>query len=146
MRATLVISSIFACCLAAASQDFQTRQQHVDAAAAALRAEQAEEGRHCAAQNQYEDNICSAQSAEAADRNLAVFYQNLKAILAGEAQHTLQASQDAWLDYRKKTCDAVFAFYRDGTIRNAAQARCHTRLTSERMRDLDYLYEGPLHH
>jgi uncharacterized protein YecT (DUF1311 family) len=129
------------------AQNLHARQQHVEAAMVALKAEQAKEGKDCAnAKSQYEDNVCTAETAKAADSNLSAFYDNLKSILGSENRTDLQESQNAWLQYRTKTCDAVFDFYKDGTIRNAEQARCQTRLTRQRIRDLDYLYEGPLHH
>jgi uncharacterized protein YecT (DUF1311 family) len=129
------------------ARDFKAQQQHVAAALAALHAEQAKEGKDCPdVRGQRDEDICTGQVAEAADRNLAIFYDNLKAIIDGEAQKKLQDSQNAWLDYRKKACDAVYEFYKDGTIRNSEQARCQTRLTRDRMRALDSLYETPLHH
>ena len=146
MLGRLIAAVAFACSAVAVAQDFKAHQQHAAAALVALKTEQAKEGKDCLqAQNQYDDNICTRQVAEAADRNLAVLFDNLKAIVGGDAQKKLQVSQDAWLEYRKKACDAVFEFYKDGTIRKAEQARCETRLARARMRDLDFLYETPLH-
>jgi len=147
VRATMVISLLVAGASVSPAQDFHAYQQHVAAAVAALKAEQAKEGKDCTnTKSQYEDNICTAEVVKAADTSLSVFYDNLKAILGRESQKDLQESQTAWLQYRTKACDAIFEFYKDGTIRKAEQARCETRLTRERMQDLDYLYESPLHH
>ncbi len=147
MLLRLVVAFAIACSTTTVAQEFHAHEQHVAAAVAALKSEEAKEGKDCLqARNQYEDTICTGQVAEAADRNLAVFYDNLKAIIGDNAREKLQVSQEAWLDYRKKACEAVFEFYKGGTIRNAEQARCQTRLTRARMRDLDFLYETPLHH
>lgn len=129
------------------AQNFEDHQKHVAAAMAALKAENAKEGKDCAqAHNQREDTICTGEVAQAADKDLTVFLDNLKALLPEQDQARIQASQDAWSDYRKKACDAVYAFYEKGAIRYSAQSRCEIRLTRERMRDLDDLYEMPLHH
>lgn len=147
MRMKLHVSLVVACSIALLAQDFKARQQHVTAAVAALNADDAKTGKDCVqAKNQYEGNICTAQVADDADQNFAVFYENLKAIIGDDAQKKLQDSQDAWLDYRKKACDAVLDFYKSGTIRNSEYSRCQTRLTRQRMRDLDFLYDSPLHH
>ena len=147
MRATTVVFLLVACAISCLTQDFQANRRHVAAAVEALKAEQANEEKGCSsARSQYEDTICTARLAKQADTNLSVFYDNLKAILGPPSQKDLQESQAAWLQYRTKACEAIFEFYKDGTIRNAEQGRCETRLTRERMRDLDYFYESPLHH
>jgi len=141
----IVLTALVLASAAVFGQDFQARQHHVAAALAALKMEQAKQGHDCAqAKNQYDDTMCTAEVAQAADKNLATFYDNLKAILGDDKN--LEDSQKAWLEYRKQACDAIYEFYKGGTIRNSAQARCEIRLTRERMGDLDALYEMPLHH
>lgn len=141
MRMIVAVSLLIACASASLAQD-----PHVATAVAALRNEQAKEGQDCKnARSQYEDNVCTAEVAKAADKNMTVFYDNLKALLSPESQEALHESQAAWLEYRSKACGAVYEFHKSGSIRYAEQARCETGLTRERMRDLDYLYEGPLH-
>jgi len=131
--------------MAAASQN---AVEHAKTAVAVLRAEMAKEGKKCkGANDQREETTCTAQAASAADHNLSIFFDNLKAIVGHDgAGKELEASQRAWIAYRKTTCDAIFEFYKGGSIRYANQSRCEIRLTRERMRDLDYLYESPLHH
>ena len=135
-----------ACVTASVAQDYQAHQQHTTVAAEALKTELAKQGKDCVqARSQFEDTACTAQVVQAADRSFAIFFDNLKAILPVDAQSILQGTQRAWLDYRKKACEAVFEFYKNGTIRNSEQARCEIRLTRQRMQDLDFLYYGPLH-
>ena len=146
MKTMVVISFVMACAAVCTSQDYKTHHQHVIVAEETLKTELAKQGKDCIqAQSQYEDTACSAQVARAADQSLVVFFENLKAILPSDAQSTLQDTQQAWLNYRKKACEAVFEFYKDGTIRNSEQARCEIRLIRQRMQDLDFLYYGPLH-
>lgn len=146
MNITLMILGVMACSLASVAQDHEVHQRHVAAAAAALKTELAKNGRDCVqAHTQYEDTACTAQTAEAANRSLAIFFDNLKAILPKDAQSTLLNTQKAWSDYRKKACDAIYEFYKDGSIRDSEQARCEIQLTRQRMQDLDFLYYGPLH-
>jgi uncharacterized protein YecT (DUF1311 family) len=147
VRCVVLTVSLVAASVCLLAQDFKAHEQHAVIAISALKAEESKEGKDCSqARDQHEQNICTAEVAEAADRNLALFYDNLKAIIDGDAQKKLQQSQDAWLQYRASACDAVFEFYKDGSIRNSERARCAIRLTRQRMRDLDVLYEGPLHH
>src|SRR5215469_8439521 len=118
MRATVAISLLIACACTSLGQG-----QHVAAAMAALKAEQAKEGQDCKnTTSQREDNICTGEVAEAADKNMTVFYDNLKAMLGPESQKALDESQAAWLEYRKKACGAVYEFYKDGSIRYAEHA------------------------
>ena len=63
-----------------------------------------------------------------------------------EQRLALRDSQQAWLNYRQKQCEAVFDFWRSGTVAPSAELRCKIELTRSRMRDLDSLYEMPLHH
>ena len=147
MRTGLTIVLLCFACFAATAQNHREPDKQRAAAWAAFKAEVDKDGKDCAeAKNQYEDTICTAQVAEAADKDLNLFFQYVKSVMTGEDQEKLQASQDAWVGYRKKACDAVYDFFAGGTIRNSAQARCEIRLTRERMRDLNDFYETPLYH
>jgi len=91
MRGSMLITLVLAS-VTVFGQDFQARQQHVAAALAALKVEQAKEGHDCAqAKNQYDDTMCTTEVAQAAYKNLATFYDNLKAILGND--NGLQVSQ-----------------------------------------------------
>lgn len=93
--------------------------------------------------NQHDENICEGEAAGGTEQNFAAFYSALEGIVGSAG---LRDSQQAWLDYRKKQCDAIFDFWRPGTIAPSASLRCDIELTRSRMRDLDELYEVPLHH
>ena len=114
------------------------------AAKAAFDKEMARVGKDCTqVRNQRDENDCQSDAAGATERNFAAFYKALEGIIGNAA---LSDSQQAWLDYRKKQCDAVFDFWSPGTIAPSAELRCEIELTRSRMRDLDSLYETPLHH
>ena len=103
---------------------------------AAFGAEMARVGTDCTnVRNQREEDSC--------ERNFSVFYSALESIVGSDA---LYDSEQAWLDYRKKQCVAVFDFFRPGTIAPSAALRCKVELTRSRMRDLDSLFETALHH
>jgi uncharacterized protein YecT (DUF1311 family) len=113
-------------------------------AKAAFDAEMARVGKDCTNfGSQQADDSCQGEAEAATERNFRAFYSALEGIVGSSA---LQDSQQAWLDYRKKQCDAVFDFWRPGTIAPSAKVRCEIDLTRSRMRDLDSLFDTPLHH
>ena len=114
------------------------------AANAAFAAEQARVGKDCiSAHNQREDTACALDAADTTERNLSSFYTALQGIVGSDA---LRDSQRAWLNYRKKQCDAIYAFFKGGTIAPSARTRCEIELARSRMRDLDELFDVQLHH
>jgi len=111
---------------------------------AAFKAEAARAGKDCAdASNQYESNICLSEAAEKTERNLNTFYNALEGII-GSAP--LRESQRAWVNYRKTQCGAVHTYWRRGTIAPSAESSCQIELARSRMRDLESLFDVPLHH
>lgn len=113
------------------------------AAKAAFETEMARIGKDCAkAKTQRDENICQSDAATATERNFDAFYRSLENIVGSGR---LRESQQAWVDYRNKQCDAIFEFWRPGTVAPSAEMRCKIELMRSRMRDLDSLYETPLH-
>ncbi|HEY7393300.1 MAG TPA: lysozyme inhibitor LprI family protein [Gemmatimonadaceae bacterium] len=111
---------------------------------AAFKAEEARVGKDCAgASNQHEENICLSEAADKTERNLSTFYTALEGIV-GSAP--LRESQGAWVNYRKTQCDAIFTWYKRGTIAPSAQLSCQIALARSRMRDLESLFDTALHH
>lgn len=94
-------------------------------------------------QNQFEQNMCIGPAVDTTNRNLAAFVTALETIVG---QKAVQESQKAWLDYRKSQCDAVFELISPGTRAAAAQGLCEISLARSRMRDLDDIFDVPLHH
>lgn len=117
-------------------------------AASALHYEVAQIGKDCAnAKNTLEINTCLDAVAEKTQSDFRVFYASLRNLLnpGSEAVQQLDTSQPQWEKYSTSACDAVYAFYREGTIRNAKAIGCRIRLIRSRMQDLDALYDTVLH-
>jgi uncharacterized protein YecT (DUF1311 family) len=113
-------------------------------AKSAFDAEMARVGRDClTAQNQREENSCQQAAESTTARNYAAFSTAVEAIIGDTIW---RKANDAWTLYRKRQCDAVFDFYSPGTIAPSARSRCMVEVTRSRMRDLNSLYETPLHH
>ena len=95
----------------------------------------------------FEENICLGSVDETTQRNFRTFYSSLRNLLnpASDAVQQLDSSQAKWEKYSTSACHAVYAVYRDGTIRNAKAVGCRIQLTRSRMQDLDALYDTVLH-
>ncbi|HEV2616722.1 MAG TPA: lysozyme inhibitor LprI family protein [Candidatus Acidoferrales bacterium] len=110
----------------------------------AFDAEMARIGKDCKnVMSQREEDSCQSDAAAATERNFSNFYNALEGIVGNKV---LNESEPAWLNYRKKQCDAILGFFQPGTIAPSAALRCKIELTRSRMRDLDSLFETPLHH
>jgi uncharacterized protein YecT (DUF1311 family) len=112
-------------------------------------AEMAHEGHDCPdANTQYDENICLGRVVETTATNFASFYAALAGLMSGDAPslQTLEDSQIAWSDYQQKACHAIETLFRGGTILPSAGMGCVIQLTRSRMRDLNMLYDLPLHH
>jgi uncharacterized protein YecT (DUF1311 family) len=146
--AMLVLQAPFA----AAPQDpipGSTIRQEQRVAQTAYDTEIAREGRDCLnAQNTYDENVCLKSAVATTQTNFAAFYAALSELLTPDSSNVqvLDESETAWTMYQGKACDAIDHFFRDGTIAPSATMRCVIRLTRSRMRDLNMLYDPPLHH
>lgn len=113
-------------------------------AKSAFDAEMARVGVDCpTAQSQREENACQQAAERRTTRNYAAFASAVESVVGDTAWHK---ADQAWTSYRKSQCDAVFDFYRPGTIAPSARSRCMMELTRSRMRDLNTLFDTPLHH
>jgi uncharacterized protein YecT (DUF1311 family) len=125
----------------------QSPLQYQKAANDALASQLQREGKDCRdSRDTTTDNQCIGQAASQTEKDFMTFYQNLKALLDEQARKDLEQAEQDWLSYRKKSCDAINQFFRDGSARFALVTRCEIQLTRSRMKDLDYLYNLPLHH
>jgi uncharacterized protein YecT (DUF1311 family) len=93
-------------------------------------------------QGQREEDECEGRASDVTERHFAAFASALEGIIGAAALHD---SEQAWMAYRAKQCDAIADFFR-GSIARSARSRCFISLTRSHMRDLDELYETPLHH
>jgi uncharacterized protein YecT (DUF1311 family) len=125
----------------------QTPLQHQKAANEALQSQLSKERKDCLeARDNYEDKVCISQVAQQTESDFATFYQNLKELLDSTGQTSLEQAQQEWIVYRDRTCKAIDEFLRDGSARVGMVARCEIQLARSRMKDLDAIYNLPLHH
>jgi uncharacterized protein YecT (DUF1311 family) len=96
----------------------------------------------------YDENMCLGKVSDDTQKDFDEFYKNLFAVLEGVdngPQEKLDDAQAQWLEYRKRSCAAVSAFWKGGSIMPSRVTRCEISLTRSRMNDLADLYDIPLH-
>ena len=131
----------------AGSANAQTALEPQKAANDVLRSQLSKEGKDCQdARDNFEDKACISLAAQQTETDFAVFYQNLKELLDASGQSNLEEAQRTWTPYRDATCKAIDEFFREGSARVGLVTRCRIQLTRSRMKDLDAIYNLPLHH
>lgn len=79
---------------------------------------------------------CLAAGLARADAELNRYYAAAVARLMRDGETTslakLRASERAWIAYRDAECDAVYDWWKGGTIRGAMTLGCRTRITEAR--------------
>ena len=93
------------------------------------------------AQTQTELNIQAAKDAQAADKQLNVVYQRLMKKLDAPARKKLVAAELAWIKFRDLQCEVEGDWYRGGSLASMTYGQCKTRLTRERIKDLELALE-----
>src|SRR5690349_20340198 len=82
--------------------------------------------------NMTEMNMCSAQEFRVAEERLDRVYQSVLLRFSGSSSAGRRAlvieSQESWLAYRKKHCQAVGEEYAGGTLQPTAQGSCMKNL------------------
>jgi uncharacterized protein YecT (DUF1311 family) len=125
----------------------QSLLPHQRAANDALQLRLSKEGNDCLdVRNNNGDTFCITEVATQTDKDFSTFYENLKAILDQPNQKNLEDAQTKWVVYRDATCQAIDEFFRQGTARVGMVARCKIHVIRSRMKDLDAIYNLPLHH
>ena len=79
---------------------------------------------------------CLADDLARADAELNRYYGAVVKRLTNERQPValakLRASERAWIQHRDAECDAVWEYWKGGTIRGTFSAECRLRLTRDR--------------
>jgi uncharacterized protein YecT (DUF1311 family) len=92
-------------------------------------------------QGQQPYNICVGQASEQADKDFAVFYNNLQLLCHDQDQLiTMQASEKAWKMYKESALRATHASWPDGSGASGFAAEVYLSLVRDRMRELDKIY------
>lgn len=90
----------------------------------------------CVPTTTVEAERCVAADLASADADLNRYYAAAVARLTRERRTTalakLRASERAWIAYREAECDAVWEYWKGGTVRGTFSAECGLRLTRAR--------------
>lgn len=90
----------------------------------------------CPGSNTREVEQCLADDLARADTELNRYYAAAVRRLTDERQPAalakLRASERAWIQYRDAECDAVWEYWKGGTIRGTFSTECRARLSRDR--------------
>lgn len=96
-------------------------------------------------QTTLDQNVCSSQEFQAADRKLNQVYQQLQAKLNSKQKQRLTVAQRSWLKFRDESCDYEAGLFEGGTLAAPTYGYCRARVTQERIKDLQrYLEQASL--
>jgi uncharacterized protein YecT (DUF1311 family) len=90
-----------------------------------------------AAQSQLELNARAAADLRKSDEQLNAVYNKLRAKISDAGKNSLQAAQQSWLRFRDQECAFETMGTVGGSIHSMIVAICLTRLTDQRIKDLD---------
>lgn len=87
-------------------------------------------------------NHCADTQVQQAEGQLEVYLAAAQQRYAAdpEALRALQAAQQSWSAYRQAHCDAVYALWREGSIRGLMHSDCMRQQTLQRSHDLWQVY------
>ena len=96
-------------------------------------------------QTTLDQNVCSSQEFQAADRKLNQVYQQLQPKLNSKQKQRLIVAQRSWLKFRDETCDYEMGQFEGGSVAPSTYGYCRARVTKERIKDLErYLKQASL--
>ncbi|MEG4088827.1 lysozyme inhibitor LprI family protein [Microcoleus sp. B3-A4] len=96
-------------------------------------------------QTTQEQNTCSSQEFQAADRKLNQVYQQLQPKLNSKQKQRLIVAQRSWLKFRDESCNYEMGQFEGGTLAASTYGYCRARVTQERVKDLErYLQQASL--
>jgi uncharacterized protein YecT (DUF1311 family) len=90
-----------------------------------------------AAQSQMELNAQAASDLRTSDTQLNAIYNKLRARISDAGKKSLQTAQQSWLRFRDHECEFETMGTVGGSIHSMVVAMCLTRLTDQRIKDLD---------
>ncbi|MBI2740261.1 MAG: DUF1311 domain-containing protein [Rhodospirillales bacterium] len=88
-------------------------------------------------QSQMELNAQAAADLRKSDQQLNAVYNKLRAKISDAGKKSLQAAQQSWLRFRDQECEFETMGTVGGTIHSMIVAICLTRLTDQRIKDLE---------
>ena len=90
-----------------------------------------------AAQSQMELNARAGSDLRKSDEQLNAVYNKLRAKISDAGKKSLQTAQQSWLRFRDQECEFETMGTVGGSIHSMVIALCLTRLTDQRIKDLD---------
>jgi len=97
------------------------------------------------AQSQMELNAQAGSALQKSDAQLNAVYNKLRARISDAGKQKLLAAQQSWLRFRDQECEFETSGTLGGSIHSMIVAICLTRLTDQRIKDLEVQFkEGDL--
>jgi uncharacterized protein YecT (DUF1311 family) len=90
-----------------------------------------------AAQSQMELNAKAGADLRKSDEQLNAVYNKLRAKISDAGKKNLQVAQQSWLRFRDQECEFETMGTGGGSIHSMIVAICLTRLTDQRVKDLE---------
>jgi uncharacterized protein YecT (DUF1311 family) len=90
-----------------------------------------------AAQSQMELNQQAGAALRKSDDQLNAVYNKLRAKISDAGKKSLQTAQQSWLHFRDQECEFETMGTVGGSIHGMIVAICQTRLTDQRIKDLE---------
>src|SRR5512143_1218874 len=90
-----------------------------------------------AAQSQMELNAQAGDALRKSDQQLNAVYNKLRAKISDAGKKSLQTAQQSWLRFRDQECEFETMGTVGGSIHSMIVAICLTRLTDQRIKDLE---------
>jgi uncharacterized protein YecT (DUF1311 family) len=90
-----------------------------------------------AAQTQMELNVQAAGDLRKSDERLNAVYNKLRTKISYAGKQSLQTAQQSWLRFRDQECEFETRGTAGGSIHSMVLAICLTRLTDQRIKDLE---------
>lgn len=87
-------------------------------------------------QDQQELNQCSAQSYEAADRELQTLYDQMEAQTSEPGRSQLATAEQEWLEFRAAQCRLEAKPNEGGSLYPTVFYRCMERMTRDRIKQM----------
>ncbi len=92
-------------------------------------------------QTTLDQNVCSSQAFQAADKKLNEVYQQLQPKINSKQKQRLIVAQRSWLKFRDETCDYESGHFDGGSVAPSIYGYCRARVTKERIKDLERYFE-----
>ena len=89
------------------------------------------------AQSQMELNAQAGADLRKSDQQLNAVYNRLRAKISDAGKTSLQTAQQSWLSFRDQECAFETMATAGGSIHSMMVALCLTRLTDQRVKDLE---------